>query len=153
MKDMSRSIDLPTDEDGMLPRECPHCETSFAINPEMFQEHHYLNLRCPECCWIAEFDRFHTPDQVEFAHSVGSNEARRQMEEEIGNLFEDAFSGIKSNDFIQIETSTDDLNMGRESLPSPHLRIETEKVICSDCNFEYSVEEGTTDKSSCPVCR
>jgi RNase P subunit RPR2 len=153
MRDISRSIDLPTGEDGLLPRECPHCETGFAINPEMFDENHYLNLRCPECGWVAEFDKFHTTEQVEYAHSVGSNEARRQAEEEIGNMLEDAFSGVKSNDYIEIETSTDDLDVGRENLPSPHLKIETEKVVCSECGFEYAVEQGTGKNANCPVCR
>jgi rubredoxin len=153
MRNMSRSIDLLTDDDGLLPRECPHCETGFAINPEMFEESHYLNLRCPECGWIAEFDEFHTPDQVEYVHSVGSNEARRQVEEEIGNMLKDAFSGVKSNDYIEVEISTGDLDMGRESLPSPQLKIETEKIVCSKCAFEYAVEQGTKENSNCPVCR
>lgn len=153
MRDMSRSIDLPTEEEGLLPRECPHCETVFAINPEMFEEGHYLNLRCPKCGWIAEFDKFHTADQVEYAHSVGSNDLRQQVEEEIGDMLEDAFSGVKSSDYIEVETSEDDLDLGREDIPSPHLKIETEDVTCSDCGFEYAVERGTEENSSCPVCR
>lgn len=152
MKNMNRSIDLPTDEEGFLPRECPHCEKIFAINLEMFEENHYLNIRCPECGWIAEFDKFHTDDQVDLARSVSGNEARRQIEEEIGGILEDAFSGV-SNDFVEIETNTDDLDIGQESIPSPQIEIETEEVTCSDCGFEYAAEKKIGADSDCPVCR
>lgn len=150
MKNISHSIDLPTDKEGLLPRECPHCETSFAIDLQMFKENHYLNLRCPKCNWISEFDKFHTAEQINFARSVSGNEARRQIEEEIGDMLEDAFSGV-SNDLVEFE-STGNPDMGRESLPSPQLEIEIEEVTCPNCGFKYAAE-GTATDSNCPVCR
>ena len=152
MKNISRSIDLPTDEDGLLPRACPHCKTRFAIDLEMFKNNHYLNLRCPECNWVAEFDKFHTGEQIDFGRSVSGNEARRQVEKEIGDMLEDASNGV-SNDFVEFETSTDSPDMGRESLPSPQLEIKIKKINCPDCDFNYAVEQGTATDSDCPVCR
>jgi len=75
------------------------------------------------------------------------------MEKEIGKLFEDAFSEIKSNEYIELESSRTDPNLGRENLPSPHLKIDTEDVTCPDCGFEYAVEQGIEKNSKCPVCR
>jgi ssDNA-binding Zn-finger/Zn-ribbon topoisomerase 1 len=152
MKNITRSVDLPTGEAGLLPRECPHCATSFAIDLKMFEKHHYLNLKCPECNMISKFKKFHTGDQVDFARSVTGNEARRQIEDEIGDMLDDAFSGI-SGDFLEVKTNIDSLDMGRETLPSPHLQIKTEKVNCPDCGFKYAVEQGKATGSNCPVCR
>jgi RNase P subunit RPR2 len=152
MKDIFCSIDLPTDDDGLLPRQCPHCSEAFGINLGMFEQNHYLNLRCPVCGWIAEFDKFHTGDQMEFGRSVSSNEVRRQIENELGSMLEEAFSGV-SNDIVEIETGGDDLDMGRESVPSPHLDMKTVEITCSECGFEYAVEQGAGADSDCPVCR
>jgi hypothetical protein len=75
------------------------------------------------------------------------------MEKEIGKLFEDAFSEIKSNDYIEVESSGDDPDLGRENLPSPQLKIDTEDITCPDCGIEYAVEQGMKENSKCPVCR
>jgi DNA-directed RNA polymerase subunit RPC12/RpoP len=146
------SIDLPTDDEGMLPRQCPNCDGQFAIHGETYQEEHYLNLRCPYCGWVAEFDEFLTEEQATYGEAVAENEARRMLEEEFADAFEDAFSGVGSSDFIEVETNTDEIDFGHRSTPSPHLAIETDQVTCDTCGFRYAVEEETED-TSCPVCR
>lgn len=67
-------------------------------------------------------------------------------------MFEDAFSGVGSSDFIEGETNTDQIDFGHRNTPSPHPTIETDQVTCSDCRFPFTVEEGT-EGISCPVCR
>ena len=152
MTDMVVNIDLPTDEAGMLPRQCPHCDGKFAIHGETYEQEHYLNLQCPYCEWIAEFDEFLTDEQAEYGEAVAETEARQMLEEEFADMFEDAFSGVGSSDFIEVETNTDEIDFGHRNTPSPHLAIQTDQVTCSDCGFRFAVEEGTGD-SSCPVCR
>ena len=49
MTEKTISNDLPTDSDGHLPRQCPHCEQRFSIHGETYEEGRYLNLRCPYC--------------------------------------------------------------------------------------------------------
>jgi len=152
MTEKEINIDLPTDSDGFLPRQCPNCEKKFAIQGESYEEEHYLNLRCPYCEWIAEFDDFLTEEQAQYAEAVAENEARKMAEKEVGKALEDAFSGFKSNDSVEVETSTDDIDFGHREPPSPHLPIATQEVSCSECSFSYIVRTGTSDHT-CPVCR
>lgn len=146
------NIDLPTDETGMLARQCPNCDGQFAVHGESYQQEYYLNLRCPYCELISEFDEFLTTEQAEYAESVAENEARRMLEDEVVEAFEDAFSGTGSSDFIEVETNTDDVDLGHRNTLSPHLNIETNQVVCSDCEFPFVIKEDTVDHS-CPVCR
>lgn len=152
MTDMVVPIDLPTDEAGMLPRQCPNCDGQFTIHRETYEQEHYLNLRCPYCDWIAEFDEFLTEEQAEYGEAVAENEARQMLEDQVADMFEDAFSGVGSSDFIEVETNTDEIDFGHRNTPSPHLTIETDQVACRDCGFSFAVKEGTED-ISCPVCR
>ncbi|PSQ19686.1 hypothetical protein BRD00_01315 [Halobacteriales archaeon QS_8_69_26] len=152
MTDRVVNIDLPTDEAGMLPRQCPNCDKQFAIHGVTYENERYLNLRCPYCEWIAEFEEFLTEEQAEYGEVVTENEARQLLEDELADMFEDAFSSTGSSDFIEIETNTDEINLGHRDTPSPHLTIETNQITCSGCAFRYAVEDSTED-SSCPVCR
>jgi len=151
MTDKELSIELPTDEDGFLPRQCPNCSGKFAIHGDNYQEEHYLNLRCPYCNWIEEFDEFLTEDQFEYGKAVTENEARRMMEKEFAEAFEDVFSS--SNDFIEVEANPDEINFGERGTPSPHLSIKTKQITCFKCDFKYLVRKEDENESSCPVCR
>lgn len=146
------NIALPKDDEGMLPRQCPNCDRQFAIHGETYEDEHYLNLRCPYCEWITEFDEFLTEEQAAYGEAVLEDEARRIFEREFADIFEDAFSGVSSNDFIEVETNTDEIDFGHRSTPSPHLAIEPDQITCVDCGFQYAIEE-SIDESSCPVCR
>lgn len=146
------NIVLPTDEHGLLPRQCPTCDQKFAIHGETYEQEHYLNLRCPYCGWIEEFDEFLTDEQAEYGAAVAENEARRMLEDELSEAWDDAFSGHSSNDFIEIETNSNAIDFGERSAPSPHLPIETKQVTCSECGFVYAVDQDV-DEISCPVCR
>jgi DNA-directed RNA polymerase subunit RPC12/RpoP len=152
MTDKELSIELPTDENGFLPRQCPNCSGKFAIHGDTYQEEHYLNLRCPYCNWIEEFDEFLTEEQLEYAEAVTENEARRMMENEFAEAFEDAFSS--SSDFVEVEANPDEIDFGERDAPSPHLSIMTEQIICSECGFKYLIrKEEKEGEYSCPVCR
>jgi len=137
----SISIDLPTDDDGMLPRQCPTCERTFAIHRSTYREQHYLNLRCPYCGWIAEFDQFLTDEQADFAEATAENEARELAESELEEALSDIFGTV------------DDLDFGRQSVPSPHLDVPMTSRTCDNCGFRYHIAASYQDASRCPVCR
>ena len=154
MTDKVVSIDLPTDEHGLLPRQCPHCDWKFAVHSEAFEQEHYLNLRCPYCEWIGEFDEYLTDEQAEYGTAVAENEARHMIEEEFKDAWNDAFSGVSSNDFIEIESNTDEIDFGERNAPTPHLSIDTKEISCLDCGFVFAIsEEEDEDDVFCPVCR
>lgn len=145
------NIDLPSDEDGFLPRQCPNCGGKFAIHGDTYEQEHYLNLRCPYCRWVEEFDEFLTDEQVAYGEAVAESELRRMMEKELAEQWEDAFSGF-SSDFIEVETNVDEIDFGDRATPSPHLSIETEQVTCPTCGFIFAVRKNEDDVL-CPVCR
>jgi len=146
------SITLPTNENSMIPRQCPHCDGKFTIHSETFREQQYLNLRCPYCEWVEDADEFLTEEQAAYSESVAETELRRMAEHEFAEMLEDAFSGSSSNDTIEVEANTDEIDFGSRNAPSPHLSIETIQVTCSMCGFCYEVREDENDPS-CPVCR
>lgn len=151
MTEKELNIDLPADEDGFLPRQCPNCNQKFSIHTDTYEQRHYLNLRCPYCGWIEEFDEFLTQEQAEYAEAVAQNELRRMAEGIIDDAFEDAFSGF-SSDFIDIETETEEADFGEVTAPSPQINIDTQAINCSTCGFKYKVRDDT-ENESCPVCR
>ncbi|MDZ7792117.1 MAG: hypothetical protein U5P10_00065 [Spirochaetia bacterium] len=57
------SVPFPTDEDGMLGRECLECEEYFKIKPGTGLETTYCH--CPYCEYEGEADTFWTPEQIE----------------------------------------------------------------------------------------
>lgn len=140
MTEKTVSIDLPTDGDGMLPRQCPNCQAQFAIHEESYSEEHYLNLRCTYCEWIEKFDEFLTDEQADYAQAVAENEARQLAAKELEDALGDVFD------------SSGDIEFDDCPEPSPHLSVEMQRVVCDECGFIYSVQKDP-DEVSCPVCR
>lgn len=142
MTEKTISIDLPTDSDGHLPRQCPHCEQRFSIHGETYEEGRYLNLRCPYCGMIEEFDEFFTEEQAEYSQAIAQNELREMAAKEIEDALGDVFDGA----------STDSIDFGELETPSPHLPYNPTQITCPECGFRYGVKpEG--DDTLCPVCR
>lgn len=133
MKETS-SIELPTKEDNMLPRQCPKCDRKFSINIKSYRTLAYLNIRCPYCRWIEEFDNFVTDEQVNFAEAIGKKK--------VVDMVKDEFSDFD----IEVESS-------RSSIPSPYLSEETKEITCPECGFKYKVKDDTEKRTFCPVCR
>lgn len=122
----------------MADRQCPNCERMFRIHFETYQSEHYLNLRCPYCEWVAEFDDFTTEKQIEYVKAVRDYEGARMMEEVLGDAL---------GDFLEIE----EVFSPNQSVPSPRVSTDLEVHNCSVCSFEYELvkERGGV----CPVCR
>jgi len=139
-KEVRVNVPLQTTDNGMLDRVCPNCEREFRIHKETFQSEHYLNLRCPYCNWISEFDEFTTERQWEYARATAMNEQGRQM---IEDTLDEAFGDL---------ADIDGLNSMNQPIPSPCLDLNTDKHRCSDCHFEFETLSAETG-SDCPVCR
>lgn len=144
-----RSLEIPTDDEGRLGRECPRCHGRFKIELEHYQDRGFMNLRCPYCRFIAELDRFTTGEQRQYMHASLQNMGLRAMEE----IIEEEFSELSgfSNDFIEFEMDMDSPDVGRTPTDPPTLSTETEGTICETCQFPYNVERG--QDGVCPVCR
>lgn len=142
MEERSVEIELPRDDEGMLPRQCPNCEGKFSIHAQTYQDRHYLNLRCPYCGWIEEFEEFLKEEQRQYARAVGINKAIQMAEEKIKKTLKKKFKKVKTK------------GSSKKSVPSPHLSIETQKITCGECDFQYAVDkENDSGDYLCPVCR
>lgn len=144
-----RSLEIPTDDGGMLGRECPRCHRGFRIDLEHYEDRGYMNLRCPYCRFISELDNFTTGEQRVYIYSTTQNLALQTAEELINDMFDDV-SGF-SNDFIEFDVDADDVDFGRVATASPAFTTEVDDVRCDECGFCYSVEKEREE--ACPVCR
>lgn len=148
------SIKFPSDSNGMVPRQCPHCSKKFKVNADQFSEREYLNLRCPYCRFIYRNDEFITEEQKKYAETVGQNQLRQMMEGIVEESLEEIFEPLKSNDFLEVSTDTDDVFLGEKTMPSTQFQSEIHPISCDNCEFSFAVSEQIEQKSIyCPVCR
>lgn len=144
-----RSLELPTNDTGMLGRECPRCRSQFAIDPERYQERGFMNLRCPYCQFISKLDNFTTGEQRRYLSSTTQNMARREAE----RIFEDAFDGFSrsSSGTVEFDVDVGDIDFGRVPIAYPSLSADIEQDVCEECGLSYGLEVG--QDGVCPVCR
>lgn len=145
------SIDLPVDDNEMLPRQCPNCEQAFLIHLPRYTEGMYLNLRCPYCEWVADSDEFVTDDQAEYAAVVGENELRNMAEDTLNDALDDIFGELNSSKHFSVNRGSSRVDFGRHSLPSPIADYQIDKSDCNNCGFSYSTLPNSDPV--CPVCR
>lgn len=137
----------------MLQRSCPRCRQNFAVSKKQYEEGGYLNLRCPLCSFVEEFDRFITEEQEAYVQSIGHNElmqmAEQFVDEELGGLFDD----LEGGEFVDIEVDREKPEFGRDSVSDPLAAVELRDEECQDCEFQFKVEKNASTDASCPVCR
>ncbi len=130
------SISLPSDEEGLIGRECPvpDCEGYFKLQPGTGLKGENLPTNCPYCGHTAGSDKFFTKGQIEYAKSV-------VMREVTGALLKD----LKSLEFnhrpgggFGIGIS---MKVSGQPTPIRHYRedkLETE-VVCDRCTLRYTI--------------
>lgn len=144
-----RSVEIPSDESGMLERQCPRCRDRFSVDIKHHQEYGYMNLRCPYCRFISELDNFITGEQRAYLHSTTQNVAREAAEQ----IFDEAFGNLSgfSSSSISLDIDMGDVDLGRTPVESPLSDTDLETVSCGDCGFSYGLAEAS--EGVCPVCR
>ncbi|QHS17217.1 hypothetical protein GWK26_08720 [haloarchaeon 3A1-DGR] len=138
-REISVEVSLPSDEDGMMDRECPNCDRVFQINTEEFENGHYLNLRCPYCGWIEDSSKFSTGPQEEYTIAITMGEQGPQLIED-----------ILENELGDLADFSDTQPVA-ESIPSPFVDEDFDNMVCSECDFTFGIIQG--ESGSCPVCR
>jgi len=130
------SISLPTDEEGLIGRECPlaACEGYFKLQPGTGLKGDKLPCYCPYCGHGAGSDKFFTKAQVEYAKSV-------VMREVTGALLKD----LKSLEFNHRPRGAFGIGISMKVSGKPtalrHYReskLETE-VVCDRCTLRYTI--------------
>lgn len=150
---MSDSIEvpvtIPTDENGMLGRECLECKKYFKlkIGTGLPTDH----CHCPYCDYEGKSNTFRTEAQLKYAHSIALNQAINQFLKPSIDILRKTFKNLerKTRDsFIQFK-----FKESNESLTLPikyytEIDLET-NITCTGCGLVFSVY-GVFAR--CPAC-
>ena len=136
------SVSLPTDNKGMLGRECPQCKKYFKVKPGTGLK--TSDCICPYCEHKSASGNFSTPDQIEYAKSI----AVRQT---LGPILEDFQRSLKSlehssNEFISFKVESHGFEFPIKYYTEKDLETE---VLCDSCGLFFAVY-GIF--ASCPDC-
>jgi predicted nucleic acid-binding Zn-ribbon protein len=146
------SIELPTDEDGMLGRECVSSECSpgyFKVRPGTGITEGHLEAFCPYCRHSGEPREFTTKAQMEYAKSLVMREAQQGLNHMVKKALGIGPSGRKKmgGGFISMELSY------KPGTPRPVPRPLEEElrrdVVCPNCGLQHAVFGLAT---WCPDC-
>lgn len=144
MDEVTIKVELPTDEHGLIGRECPACERYFKLRPGtgLPVEH----CRCPYCEHLGDASDFATPEQLEYARSVAINEISQSVIRPMIQRWGRNLERSTRNSMIKLSVKYD-----HRSIPLSYYqeqRLET-SVTCSTCSLEFAIY-GVF--ATCPDC-
>lgn len=149
MSDITVSISIPLDDDGMMGRECLECERYFKLKPGTGlgtdQTH------CPYCDYHGKADSFWTKAQLKYAESIAMKEAFQKIIKPSLDKLESSFKKLQTssrNSLIQFKVKTSGNNFRFPVKYYSEEELET-KLQCDSCGLEFSIY-GVF--STCPDC-
>ena len=136
------NVSMPTDEHGLVGRECPSCQMYFKLKPGTGLP--TTQCSCPYCGYKDESNEFTTQDQKEYLESIAAREFLAPLLSNFANSLKRLET--PSNGFIQIKVST--------TIPEFPIQEYQEKVLetnvtCDTCGLVFSIY-GVF--SNCPDC-
>ena len=141
--DITMTITLPTDDEGMLGRECPECRQYFKVKPRTGLDSPTCN--CPYCEHTDDAGEFLTQAQLEYGTSLAAREVLGPSLKELEQRLR-ALEGASQRSLIQIEITGTGLD-----IPLAHYseeELET-TVACESCGLVFAIY-GVF--ASCPDC-
>jgi len=131
---MKITVPLPSDEEGMVGRQCPHedCKKYFKVRTEEFDAFTDNKFYCPYCGITAHPGNFLTQNQLEYARSVAAKQFVRPLLDKLKSLEREP----DRNAFLSIGVKVD--------ITEPEIRQYLEKesrrnIHCDRCGRSYSV--------------
>lgn len=141
---MEIEIVFPTDNDGFLEYECPHCKKIFRLNKNLFSDsENFFNLNCPYCGLNAKIPSFYTTECVEYFNLRAEQIAIKELNKSFKSLERNTRGSLIKFKSNPIEVSEPD-----------ELRLHSgiEKVVhCLKCSNEYKVDNISLI-TYCPYC-
>jgi len=130
-------VRLPTDEDGLIGRECPNdeCLQYFKIKLGTGLKGENLPCHCPYCGHVADHDQFHTSDQVEYLQSIAANMITRALQADVQDWDRELRWQTRSS-FIKLSVEFKGHTQPIRSYQEKQLET---KVTCDACTLEYAV--------------
>lgn len=139
-------IALPSDEEGMVGRECPSedCRRYFKLRPGTGLDTRICH--CPYCGKEGDSGDFHTEDQIEYAKTVALRDILEpeldRLERSLKSLERDTRGGLIS---LKVDLRREPLVLHRYM----EKELET-RIVCDYCELEFAVF-GVF--ASCPDCQ
>ena len=79
-------MQVPTDDEGYLALQCPHCGDAFKIRGSDYQERELSDLYCANCGLSGEFGSFLPPDVIEAMQQAAMNHILPDLEKAVADL-------------------------------------------------------------------
>lgn len=149
MDDFKISVQLLTDERGMIGRECLKCKQYFKLKPGtgLETEHCY----CPYCDYEGNSDNFWTEAQLKYAESIAMQQAYKKLIKPSLDKLSKTFKQLERNtrnSLIQFKIKTSSPNLNFPIKYYTEKELET-ILICDNCKLEFAIY-GVF--SRCPDC-
>jgi hypothetical protein len=132
-------IEIPTDENGFIGRECLECKKYFKLKPGTGLPTQHCH--CPYCDYEGDSNTFWTQDQIEYAQSKGPEIAYNKV---IEPLLDDFTKSIMKLDkstkggFLQIKITPKIVKPFFPIKFYSELELET-LLTCDNCKLEFAI--------------
>lgn len=136
------SIDIPTDSDGFIGRECINEDCSpgyFKVRPGTGIVNDQVEAFCPYCKSSGDPSDFATKAQVQYAKDIALREAQESVDRLVRNAFGIGPSGKKKmgGGFLSLELSYKPSRPRHVSRPfEEELRRD---IVCPGCSLDHAV--------------
>lgn len=133
------SVKIPLDDDGMMGRECPECKKYFKLKPGTGLPTDHCH--CPYCDYEGKSNTFWTPDQLEYAKSVGLNQVFRSHIKPSLDRLTDSFKELERSSRNSLIKFTVKSSGYDHFFPIKYYReeeLET-KLECDSCGLVFSI--------------
>lgn len=148
MSEETFSIEIPSDDEGFVGVQCPHCDERFKLRVDEYQEEEPGTLTCSLCGMTADASAFLARDDVrEVAQAQAVNLVREHLDKTLKKLERDT-RGSKHFQFKRDRKST-------RKEPVPKLREFTDGAVANLPCCDRHVKVDPSAASSvlyCPYC-
>lgn len=128
-------IELPTDENGLISRECPNCQSVFKLRLGTGLTGENLPCHCPYCGTIADQKEFFTKDQIEYVKSIFERKIDQAIQSDLkewGRKIERNTRNSLIKLKVSVKSSYKPIHFYQEK------QLET-NITCDICSLEYAI--------------
>lgn len=140
----SIKVSIPTDENGLVGRECPSCKSYFKVKFGTGLKISYHI--CPYCGYKSEGNNFLTREQKELMQSTIANQIVAPMLNNFSRDLKKMETRPRGNSLISIKAKTNNISFPIKNYQERLLETD---VVCDNCGLEFSIYGVFSD---CPDC-
>ena len=144
LEDTSLEISIPSDDDGFVLLQCPHCGELFKLTVEDIESDSIFNIHCPSCGLTG--DAFFTEDVKDLALAKAANLALDAITQELQSLAKKSKGSL-----IQFKVKS---SCTKEPEQPIRAAIEALQIAtCQDCLSQSKISPALIMSAyTCPLC-